>query len=191
MGRDALKVSYTEDYQRLSDRADLVHGSAYVEVPLTTFYEGTIDVDIAAERNGKTRRPERSAAAAGVAFRIQSIDRYELVYLRMANGRLNIPQPSAKRLGHSVQYVSPTEWNSNQLRSRFPGKYEAAANIGERRWHRLRISIKNNVLTVLIDGNSDPVLQANLLGIKTRGSFAYWVDSGTNAYFSNLRIVEV
>lgn len=190
LGREALKVVCTDSHQRLIDQAGLVQSNAYVEVPLTTFYQGTIDVDIAAERNGRTRVSERSAAA-GLAFRIQSNDHYELVILKTANGRLNFPQPPAERLARAVQYSSPTEWTLDKLRQQYPGRYEAPANIRERRWHNLRISVKNNDFTVFIDGNSTPVLQASLLGTKTQGSFAYWVDSGTNAYFSNLRIVEV
>lgn len=190
LGRDALKVACTDSYQRLVDQAGLVQSNSFVEIPLTTFYEGTIDVDLAAEWNGKTKVSERSASA-GLAFRIQSNDRYELVTLKTANGRLNFPPPSVERLARAVQYASPADWSFDKLRNQFPGRYEAPANIGERRWHRLRISVKNNAFTVFIDGNFTPVLQASLLGTKVQGSIAYWVDSGTNAYFSNLKIVEI
>jgi hypothetical protein len=189
LGRSALKVSYTNDYQKFIDDDGWSQGNGYVELPLTTFYEGTIDVDIAAERNNKrTKDPERPGAA-GVAFRIQSDnDKYELVYLRTTNGRFNLPSPSIDRLGRAIQYASPPEWTSAKLRNQFPGQYEAGAKIGERRWNHLRISVRNNTLTVFVDGQS--AIQRNLLGLNARGSFAYWVDAGTNAYFTNLRIVE-
>ena len=191
LGRTALKVSYNNDYQnKFVDENGSMQGNGYVELPLTTFYEGTIDVDIAAERNNKrTKDPER-AGAAGVAFRIQSDnEQYELVYLRTANGRFNFPPPTIDRLGRAVQYASPPEWTSAKLRNNFPGRFESAAKIGERRWNHLRLSVRNNTLTVDVDGQN--AIQTTLLGINARGSFAYWVDAGTNAYFTNLKILEV
>jgi hypothetical protein len=192
LGRNALKISYTNDYQKLVDEdANFIQGSGYVELPLTTFYQGTIDLDIAAERNGKrTKDPER-AGAAGLAFRIQSnYDQYELVYLRTMNGRFNFPPPSIERLGRAVQYASPPEWTSNKLRNQYPGRFEAPAKIGQGRWNHVRIDVRNNTLTVYVDGNPASSIQTNLLGLDARGSLAYWVDAGTNAYFTNLKIIE-
>lgn len=168
-----------------------MQSNGYVELPLTTFYEGTIDVDIAAERNNRVKEPER-AGAAGIAFRIQSCsDQYELVCLRTANGRFNLPPPSIDRLGRAIQYTSLPEWTAENLRNQYPGRYEAAAKIGERRWNHVRVSVRNNTVSVFIDGHSLPVIKSDLLGTNARGSLGYWVDAGTNAYFANLRIVEV
>ncbi|KAK4008247.1 hypothetical protein OUZ56_013395 [Daphnia magna] len=188
LGHSALKVVYTGG--RPNFDTGLMPSNSYVELPLTTFYEGTIDVDIAAERNNRITEPAR-AAAAGIAFRIQSkSDQYELVCLRMANGRFNLPPPSTDRLGRAIQYTSLPEWTADTLRNQFPGRYEAAAKIGERRWNHVRICVRNNTVCVFIDGHPTPVIQSDLLGTNARGSFAYWVDAGTNAYFANLRIVE-
>ncbi|XP_057375739.1 uncharacterized protein LOC130696651 [Daphnia carinata] len=189
LGRSALQVVYTGGQPNYD--AGPMQSSGYVELPLTTFYEGTIDVDIAAERNNRITEPER-AAAAGIAFRIQSSsDQYELVCLRTANGRFNLPPPSTDRLGRAIQYTSLPKWTAGTLRDQFPGRYEAAAKIGERRWNHVSISVRNNTLGVYIDGHPTPVIQSDLLGTNARGSFAYWVDDGTNAYFTNLRIVEM
>ena len=188
LGRQALKVVYTDEYQNSIDHSGSVHSNGFVEIPLTTFFEGSIQIDIASERNGRTRL---SDGGVGVAFRIQSSDKYELVYLRTSNGKLNLPPPSADRVGRALQYASPTEWTYNILRNRFPGQYEAGAKIGLKRWHRLHLSVRNNNLTVFIDGDPLPALRVNLLGIHNRGSIAYWVDSGTDAYFSNLKIMEI
>ena len=68
---------------------------------LCHFYEGTIYVDIAAESNGKTKSPTRAGAVDVAFIRIQSDERYEFVYLRTANGRLNFP-PQTERLGQAV-----------------------------------------------------------------------------------------
>lgn len=163
LGRPVLKVAYTNMYQKYVDETGLALSNAYVEVPLTTFYEGTIDVDIAAERNSKAKNPDR-AGAAGVAFRIQSTNRYDLVHLRTANGQLNLPLPPAVRLGRAVQYSSLPEWTSETLGNNFPGQYEAAAKIGERRWNHLSVTVRNNTLTVFLDGNPTTMITRKLLG---------------------------
>ena len=106
-------MAYTNSYKDYVDEAGLSMGSAFVEVPLTNFYEDTIYVDIAAECNGKIANRD---GAAGVAFRIQSGERYELVYLRTANGRLNFPPLPVERLGQAVQYASPPVWTSRQVK---------------------------------------------------------------------------
>ena len=187
LGRSALKVAYANSYKDYVDETGLSMGNAFVEVPLTNFYEDTIYVDIAAECNGKIANRD---GAAGVAFRIQSGERYELVYLRTANGRLNFPPPPVERLGQAVQYASPPEWTSDRLRNQFPGRYEASAKIGVKRWNQLSITVRNNTIAVFLDGNPKPMIKQKLLGTDARGAFAYWVDAGTIAYFSNLRIIE-
>lgn len=185
LGRPALKVAYTDEYQNSVGQSDSARSVGFVEIPLTTFFEGSIQIDVASERNGKTRLAD---GGVGLAFRIQSSDRYELVYLRTASGKLDFLPPST--VGHAIQYASPREWTHDVLRNRFPGRYEAAAKIGQKRWHRLHLSVRNNSVAVYIDNNPRPALQVNLLGVHNRGSVAYWVNSGTNAYFSNLKIVE-
>ena len=185
-GRIALKVAFTEAYQLNNGT---VQGNAYVTVPLTNFYEGTIDVDIAAERNQYA--DENSRAFAGVAFRTQPSKRdvtYDLVYLRMTNGLLNTPPPSGERAIRAIQYVSVPKWDFDTLRQNFPGKYEAGAKIAEKRWNHLRIQVKNNTVSTFIDLDPKPVLEVPLLEANLRGPIRLWVGDSTTAYFSNLRV---
>ena len=136
LGRDALKVSFSEGYQKYVTESGLVQGNGFVEVPLTNFYSGTIDVDIAAVRNRYA--DENGRAFAGIVFRKQSNDQFECVYLRMTNGLLNAVKPPVERMNRAVQYISAPQWTFENLRNQFPDQYEAAANIGEKRWNHLR-----------------------------------------------------
>ncbi len=186
--RSALRMSLTDAYQKLlQEDSTIILSDGHVEVPLTNFYEGTIDINIAAERNRHASNLTRGFA--GIAFRKQSSNQYELVYLRVTNGQLNRIQPPGERIDRAVQYVSLPQWDFDTLRTQFPGKYEAGAKIAEKRWNRSRLLVKNSTITASIDGQI-VLNQIPLLGINLTGSIAYWVGDGTDAYFSNLRIHE-
>lgn len=186
-GRMAVKVAFTDAYQKQYNNEAIVQGNSHAQIPLTCdFYEGTIDVDIAAERN--IYAGEGTRAFAGIAFRKQSNNnQYDLVYLRGTNGQLNQEVPPEPRINRAIQYISVPKWDFDTLRTQFPGKYEAGAPIAEKRWSHLHLLIKNNTFSASVDGklifNQVPLLEKN-----PAGSIAYWVDDGTDAYFSNLRI---
>jgi len=185
-GRMAIKVAFTDAYQKQYDNGTVFQQNSLAQIPLTCdFYEGTIDVDIAAER--KIHAEEGTRAFAGIAFRKQSNTQYDLVYLRETNGQLNQIIPPGERINRAIQYVSVPKWDFITLRTQYPGKYEAGAPIAEKRWSRLHLLIKNNTFSASIDGkpifNQVPLLEKN-----PAGSIAYWVGDGTDAYFSNLRI---
>ena len=186
LGRPALKVAFTDAYQKYYTANNVVQSGAFLRIPLTRFfYEGTIDVDIAAERN--IYADESVRAFAGIAFRKQSNTQYDMVYLRETNGQLNEVVPPGERINRAIQYVSVPKWDFDVLRTQFPGKYEAGAPIAEKRWSHLRLLVKNNTISASVDGK--PIFnQIQLLEKNPAGSIAYWVDVGTDAYFSNLRI---
>lgn len=189
LGRPALKVAFTKAYELNVVNNGLLLGNAYVTVPLSNFYDGTIDVDIAAERN--IGADESVRAFTGVAFRTKpslNDDTYDLIYLRMTNGLLDNPPPTGDRAVRAVQYVSLPKWDFNVLREKFPGKYEAGAKIAEKRWNHLQIQVKNNTAQVFIDWDPKPVLQFELLEANQRGPIRLWVGQSTTAYFSNLQI---
>ena len=191
LGRPALKVAFTDAYQKYYTNAGFVQTLAYVGIPFTRrFFEGIIDVDIAAERNKYA--DESIRAFAGILFRKQAENQGEIVYLRMTNGRLNNPQPEpAERLSRAIQYVSPPKWDFLTLRTEYPGKYEAGADIAEKRWNHLRLVVKNNTVSAYIDKAAKPSLQVPLLGTSAPGSIALFVDDSTDAYFSNFRITKI
>lgn len=180
LGRPALRVVRNGGYFETRS-----HGHTYVELPLTTFYEGTISVDVAIVTNGRSNRS--IPASAGLAFRMQPDDRYDLVCLCSASGLFNAMQPDDRL---SVQYISSPSWTPEKLRLEQPWRYEAATRILEVRWNRLRIDVRNQTFFVYVGPNSAPVIKAPLLGSPARGSVAYWVGDGTDAYFSGLIIRE-
>ena len=187
LGRPALKVAFTDAYQKYYTANNVVQSGAFQRIPLTRFfYEGTIDVDIAAEPNKYA--DEFTRAFAGVIFRQQINGASDTVYFRMLNGRLNNPQPPADRLTRAIQYIAPPKWEFSNLREEFPGKYETGADIAAKRWNHLRLVVNNQTVSAYVDYATKPALQVSLLGANAPGWIAFFVDDATDAYFSNLRI---
>ena len=183
-GRNALRVELTESVSAG------VYGVDYVDMPTfavlpAEFENGTISVDLLARVNGHA--PEIARGFAGIAYRIVGAgDRFECVYLRPLNGRpLNPPPPRDKR---AVQYFAYPDWRFERLREEYPdGRYEAGADIADDSWISLAIHVEGLKLSVAVDGKEVLSLdQAKAAPV--RGSVGLFVDIGTVAFFSRLRI---
>ena len=107
LGRPALKLAITDAYQQYLNTANIANADAYLRIPFTfNFYDGTIDVDIAAENNKYA--DENVRAFAGVLFRQQLNGQSDIVYFRMLNGRLNNPPPESTNWSRHSIHVSTT-----------------------------------------------------------------------------------
>jgi hypothetical protein len=184
-GRRALRVQLTEDIAR-NGKPD-VH---YVDMPTfavlpVTFETGTLSVDIYSRLNATA--PPYARAFAGLAYHIaDDLSAFESVYLRPLNGAsLNPPPPRDRR---AVQYFSYPSWRYERLRETYPdGRHEAAADIVPERWTNLRIEIAATHLRAFVDGQN--VLSLNeLKADAVPGSVGLFVDIGTEAFFSHLRV---
>ena len=185
-GRKALAVELTHAAQQ-----EILQGKAKSDGPNfalmdVAFANGTIEVDIAAQPNGKGAPDARGFA--GIAFHIdREMSTFDGVYLRMANGSKNIPLPQGPRLERAVQYFSYPNRTWHVLREKFPGLYENAAPVAVGQWHTLRLEIQGHTVTAFVDGKQ--VLVVNDISFPKRtGRIGLWVDDGTIAYFSNLRV---
>lgn len=184
-GRRALRVQLTEDLA-LNGKPDV----DYVDMPTfavlpVSFTTGTLSVDIYSRLNASA--PSYARAFAGLAFHIaDDLSTFESVYLRPLNGiSLNPPPPRDKR---AVQYFAYPGWRYERLREAYPdGRYEAAADIVPERWTNLRIEVAATYLRTFVDGQN--VLSLNeLKAHATPGSVGLFVDIGTEAFFSHLRV---
>jgi hypothetical protein len=185
-GRNALRVELTESVSAG------VYGVDYVDMPTfavlpAEFENGTISVDLLARLNGHA--PDIARGFSGIAYRIVGAgDCFECVYLRPLNGRpLNPPPPRDKR---AVQYFAYPDWRFERLRQEYQdGRYEAGADIAADRWINLAVHVDGLKLRVEVDGKEVLSLdQAKAAPV--RGSVGLFVDIGTVAFFSRLRITE-
>jgi hypothetical protein len=152
------------------------------------FQNGTIEVDIAAEVNGKGAPDAR--AFAGVAFHIPpDFSKYEAVYLRMTNGRLAQPAPPEPRISRAIQYTAHPDFHWQVSRKDFPGKYERGANIAPAMWIHFRLEISGSQVKAYVNDEKEPALTVEDMKLgNTTGKIGLWLDDGTAAYFSNIKI---
>jgi len=172
--RDALRLIEV-DNKRAGGMA-IVNGQ--------TFRDGTIEVDVAARRGPYAVPADRGFV--GVVFRL-SADRgkSEYIYLRPDNGRA---EDQAQR-NHSVQYASEPDFPWQRLRKEFPEKYESYVDLQPGVWTHMRIEVSGTTARLFVHNNTQPNLIVNDLkhGV-SEGGVALWIGSGSEAFFSNLKI---
>lgn len=183
--RPALRIELSDEEQtaQLAGAGGNRPTFAVFDMP---FANGVIEVDIAAEINGRGGKDARGFA--GIAFHLTDDgEAFEAVYLRMANGTANTPPPTAPRNVRAVQYIAHPGFHFAESRAERPAHYEKAAKVALGRWHHLRLEIDGLNLRALVDGV--PVMAIDdLRRANTQGAIGLWVGDGTRAHFANLTI---
>lgn len=182
-GRSAIRVELLEQLSR-EGRPDIdyVDMPTFLELPIEA-QDVLIEIDILARLNGFW--PEGARGFAGVTFRIRPCaTAFECVYLRPTNGRrAGAPSPRDQR---AIQYFAYPDWRFERLRAELPGVYETGADIDIDEWITLRIEVSGRHLRAFVDGQ--PCLSIDTLADPAVGRIGLFVDIGTVAFFSNLRI---
>lgn len=183
--RPALRIELSEEEQ--AAQLDGAGGNrptfAVFDIP---FDNGVIEVDVAAEINGRGGKDARGFA--GIAFHMTDDgEAFEAVYLRMANGTANVPPPPSPRDLRAIQYIAHPGFHFAESRAERPAHYEKAANVALGRWHHLRLEIAGSKLTALVDGTVVLAID-DLRRADQRGAIGLWVGDGTRAHFANLAV---
>jgi hypothetical protein len=150
------------------------------------FSNGTIEVMLQSEL-----LPTADATARGfigLAFRINKDNsRFECIYIRPTNGRAD----DQVRRNHSTQYFSYPDYKYDRLLKEAEGKYESYADIGLNEWIRMKIVVKNAQAKLYLNDNPQPTLIVNdlKLGADNSGAIGLFVDSGTDAYFRDIKVM--
>ena len=184
-GRQVLRVSLTDEVTlHGAPGVDYVDQPTFVILPVP-FENGTLEVDFCSGLNALA--PDYARGFAGLAYRISDArEWFEAVYVRPLNGRsLNPPTPRERR---TIQYFAYPDWPFDRLREERPdGPYESGADIVPGAWLTLKVHVDGDRLTAWIDG-VEVLSVAPSLVPASRGHIGLFVDIGTEAYFSNLRI---
>jgi hypothetical protein len=155
-----------------------------VAIEGAVLHAGTIEFDIAGEVQPGFSQAVRGFV--GLAFNLSGPDRYECVYLRVANGRAS----SQEQRNHALQYISHPEYPWRRLREEKVSQYESYADIGEREWIHVRLVIEPARVSAYINGAPRPALAVDRLppeGPDT-GRLALWAAVGSTAHYRNLVI---
>ncbi|WP_246033008.1 hypothetical protein [Falsirhodobacter xinxiangensis] len=148
------------------------------------FGDGVIEVEVASEL--VEGAPAYARGFIGLTFRISDDGSFESIYLRPTN---SIADDQVRR-NHSVQYVAFPDYRFDRLRREFPERYESYAELDLKRWIAMKIVVSGDHAKLFLDGNDRPSLIINdlKLGSEQRGGVGVWLESGTEAYFRNLKI---
>lgn len=178
MGTEAVKVIKHPDIQGPDQ-------PTYAKIRTVDFRNGTIELNVL------SKLTENAVGAArgfiGIAFRINDDNsKFECIYLRPTNARAE----DQLRRNHSIQYFSFPDYNFFTLRNESPGKYETYADMTLNEWIKVKIVVEDSNARLYLNNNEQPTLIVNDLknGPESSGSVGLWVDSGTEGYFTDLKI---
>jgi hypothetical protein len=177
-GRDAV---------RAVDRSGEQPLNPLLLLPVEGFKDGVIEAEVAGLPAAGA--PEGARGFIGIAFRVQrDSSRYEAFYIRPTNGRSD----DQLRRNHSTQYTGMPDYPWDRLRKEHPGVYESYADMVPGAWIRLRIEVEGSRARLFVGGAGQPALIVNDLkhGADAIGGVALWVGSGTEGYFSNVRVTK-
>jgi hypothetical protein len=186
-GRDCLALELTAGEQegRLN-KTRSGNGPSFAIVH-RDFTDGIIEAAIGAELTGKGAPDDRGFA--GLSFHIgPDFETHETVYLRMTNGRLNVPPPLPPRIDRAIQYVAHPDFHFDVSRDAFPGRYEKGADIAIGRWHRLRLEVRGTHLRALVDG-VEVLTVDDLHYAGRRGPVGLFVGDGSRGFFTDLGVL--
>src|SRR5262249_33098115 len=140
-----VKVESTEYKGRKAIRITLPDSPAPAPGPRFTllrgvdFADGTIEADVAARLTMTVPKGRPTPTAfIGIAFRCRSdASHYELFYIRPGNSGSS----DQLQRNHSVQYVSPPDFEWPKLRKSWPALYETYADLEPEAWTRMKIEV--------------------------------------------------
>jgi len=185
-GRVCTRVTLTAEATAGVAGIDYIDMPTFLRIP-ANFVNGSISVDIRSRL--RSDAPDYARAFAGIAYRISAdCQRFEAVYVRPLNGlKLNPPAPRDQR---ALQYFVYPDWKFDRLRDAYPdGRYEAGADIGPDEWLHLKLDIVGRQVIALINGTEVLSIE-EAKNEAASGDIGLWVDIGTEAYFSDLHIIE-
>ncbi|WP_194286533.1 hypothetical protein [Rahnella sp. RcJ3] len=183
LGKKAIKMQMPAENFQDPTKEVLTDRKFMAWLPVD-FHDGIIEVDIASTLAHDA--PAYARGFLGLSFRIDKAERFENIYLRPTNSQAD----DQVRRNHSVQYFAYPDYTFERLRKETPEKYETYADIALERWIHMKITVSGQQARLYLDHSSTPALLVNdlKLGSEARGGVGVWIESGTTAYFNNLKI---
>lgn len=149
------------------------------------FKNGAIDVDVSGAPAAGA--PEDARGFIGVAFRVQSDSRFEIIYLRPTNSEAD----DQLRRNHTTQYSSEPDWPWDRLRKESPGVYESWVDMETGKWTHMRIVVQGTNASLYVNHSAAPCLIVKDLKLgDSEGGVGLWMGQDTEGYFKNLVITK-
>lgn len=131
--------------------------------------------------------PDFARGFIGLAFHISDDNKhFESFYIRPTNGRIEDPV----RKNRAYQYFAYPDYDFAYFRERDIKDYEGPADISLGEWITLKVELLNESIKCYV--NNQLVLETKTLlkDVKKGLGLGLFVDTGTRAYFRNIKIVE-
>lgn len=185
-GSKALRMSLPSNHWQDPNKETLTDRNFMAWLP-GSFHNGIIEVDLASTL--ATGAPDYARGFAGVSFRIQADGSFENIYLRPTNSQ---SQDQVRR-NHSVQYFAYPNFRFDRLRKEAPERYETYADIEPDEWIHMKIVVTGQHATLYLNNNPTPAFMVNdlKLGSSAQGGVGIWIESGTVAWFKDLKVIPV
>jgi len=149
----------------------------------THFRNGAIDIDVSG--TPAPGAPADARGFIGVAFRVQSPSRFEILYIRPTNSHAD----DQLRKNHTTQYSSEPDWPWDRLRKESPGVYESWADMTPGHWTHMKIAVHGTDASLFINHAQNPCLIVHNLKLgDVEGTLGLWMGEDTEGYFKNLTI---
>jgi hypothetical protein len=183
-GRDAIELTLPVSANQDPSRETLIDRDFMAWSRDVDFSDGVIELSVASVL--ADHAPPYARGFIGVAFRIDEQHRFESVYLRPTNSRVD----DQVRRNRSVQYVAYPEYTFPRLRTEEPGKYETYVDLPLEEWINLRLEVAESAVRLFVNGSKQPVFVVTdlKLGPAQHGGIGLWIEAGTVGYFADLVI---
>lgn len=141
------------------------------------FTDGSIEFEVKGENL-------HGASFVGLAFNIQGEDEYETFYFRPFNFQ------NKERKSRAVQYTYNPNFTWEDLRTKFPGKYENLIQSAPEPndWFHVRITKDGNQIRGFVNHQTRASLEVESLSDNNGGKIGIWVGNGLRGEFRNLKI---
>lgn len=172
----SISLINEEGYPGISLSKDFGEGIAWLKG--IEFSNGTIGFDVRGENI-------KQHSFVGIAFHGKNDSTFDAVYLRPSQFLENEPLKS-----RAIQYISLPNYTWQTLRAKTPGKYEHSIDPAPDpdSWVRMRIVIKDDIISVYINGSSQPSLVVQKVTSLNSGAVGFYVADTSGGDFANITI---
>jgi hypothetical protein len=158
------------------------YGEGIAWIKGVEFSNGIIEFDVRGE-------DVKQHSFVGIAFHCKDTSTFDAIYLRPFQFKA---QDEVLR-SHGIQYISLPQYTWRFLREKFPDRYEHAIDPppDPNSWLRVRVVIKDSVISTYINGNPEPSLVVKKLTNLTTGTLGFYVADTSGGDFANLTITKM
>jgi len=174
-----LSLIHEESHSGIRLSKDIGEGIAWLKG--VEFSNGIIEFEVRGE-------DVKQHSFVGIVFYGKDNDTFDAIYLRP----FQFDEQDETLRSHGIQYISLPDFTWRTLREKFPDKYEHSVEPAPdpNSWVRVRIVIKDSIISTYINGNKEPSLVVEKLTHLNTGLVGFYVADTSGGDFANLTITK-